>query len=47
MSDPLRQVSQEFDRDRVAPCGHAQDLVDEGFFFGMSKILLFDCGVLP
>jgi hypothetical protein len=45
--DPLRQVSQEFDRDREAQCGRAQNIVNKGFFFGRSKVLSFDCDVLP
>jgi hypothetical protein len=45
-NDPLRQVSQEFDRNRVASCGQAQDIVNEGFFFGWSEVLSLDCGVL-
>jgi hypothetical protein len=45
-NDPLCQISQEFDRDRIASGGQAQDIVNESFFLGRSEVLSLDCDVL-
>jgi hypothetical protein len=39
-SDYPRQVSQQFDRDRVASFGHTQYIVSKSFLFGRCQVLL-------